>query len=357
MRTLTILATSLAALSAVPADAALFCVGTPAELSAALSSADSNAQNDIIRIRNGVYALPSRVEVVAENGFSLDVSGGWSSVGGGQCNLFNGAADSTVLNAGAVPGTQVMRVLSAGGNSGNVTVSHLGMTGGRGLGANAGCLNVDVGTNSSQIILDRLAIAGCHNNQTLSAGAVSINHDGSADVILRNSVIVENSSTSGAAVTVIASGPEGSTVRLFNNTIANNHPVTTSAVPAGVRAWQISGQIELFNNAIVGNGLANQADVESVTNLSVEDNVLSKNWVGPVTAAGTNHIVANWQPLFTDYPSNLRPAPTSLLRDEGSLNVVNFAGTADFAFTLRVQGNRIDVGAYEFETLLRNGFE
>jgi hypothetical protein len=79
--------------------------------------------------------------------------------------------------------------------------------------------------------------------------------------------------------------------------------------------------------------------------------------VGTVTPGGSNLIVANWQPLFADYPSNLRPAVGSALRDEGSLNVVNFAGPADFAFSPRVQGGRIDVGAYEFETLFRNGFE
>lgn len=345
---------------ATPAFAAAFCVGTAAELSAALATAATNNQDDGIRIRLGTYPIVNgnRFEVLAENGRSLDISGGWVS-SGGNCNLLIGQPDDTVLTAQQQAGEQVLRVRSGNGVTGSVSLRNLSLIDGRGLGANAGCANVETGSGASTITLDRLAFSGCHNAQTISYGAMSVTHLGSGEVVVRNSVYTNNTSTSGPAISLYVNGIVGqSNLRFYNNTVVGNAPVQTGNVAAGVRVDALDGNVELYNNVIVGNGLANQPDLLVVGNSAhITDNVLSKLWSGSPQVGGTHIVIGGWQTLFASYPSDLRPGPSSQLRDEGSDLNLSYSGVNDHAGAARVQGPRIDVGAFEFEMLFRNGFE
>lgn len=345
-----------------PAYSAAFCVGTASELSAALVTAATNNQDDGIRIRLGTYPIVNgnRFEVVVENGRSLDISGGWVS-SGGNCNLMLGQPEDTVLTAQQLAGEQVLRIGSANGVVGSVNLRNLSMIDGRGLGANAGCTNVDTSFGSVTILLDRLVFSGCRNGQTISAGALAVSHLGTGDIIVRNSIFASNLSASGPAIKVYVDGTAGqSIVRFHNNTVVGNAPVGTAIVPAGMHAISVDGHVEIYNNAIVGNGLAIQPDLFVDGSASViRDNVYSKALAsaGNPQVGGTQPVISSWQTLFASYPSDLRPSPSSQLRDEGSDLNVSFSGPNDHAGTARLQGPRIDAGAFEFEMLFGNGFE
>ncbi len=356
----TLLALVMAA-AAAETSAATFCVGDSTQLVNALNTASSNGQNDSIRIRVGTYPLvnANRFEVLAENGTSTTVSGGWLSLIN-SCDLQTNTPESTVLTASQSLGDQVLRVQSISGN-GSVELANLSLKDGRGLGSNAGCMNIQVEAGTAQITVDRIVLSGCENSQTLSPGALAVQHLGTNFVTVRNSIIRDNVSQSGPAVSLYQrAATSGNLIRFFNNTVFDNHPVTSGGVVAGVQANSISGQggIELYNNVIVDNGLPNQPDVGLVNDgTSAYSTMLSKAISGTPLQSGGTQITSNVAGLFRAYPSDLRPTDQSALRDAGSDLNASAAGQRDFSNGTRVQGSRIDIGAFEFESLFRNGFE
>ena len=341
--------------------AAIFCVSTSSQLGSALASASSNGQDDVIRIRNGSYPIVNglRFEVVVEANHSLDISGGWG-MALSPCDISNGIPDSTVLDGQAIPGIQTLRIRSPEGATGTVALRNLTLTNGRGAGGNAGCLNIETGNGASDVVVDRVAINGCLNSQTLSAGALSVTHTGSGDVIVRNSVITANFSQSGPAVELYACCDPFSIIRFQNNTVTANAPLGSAAFAAGVEATAsaFNGAIEFYNNAIVGNGLANQDDLSTLGGgVAIGENVFSKSWSGSPNVTGGNVVVSAFQSLFIDYPTDLRPTSSSALRDEGATFNLIYSGPVDYLGTPRVMGPGVDIGAFELETLLRDGFE
>ncbi len=88
----------LALLAAGGAQAAVFCVATPAELQQALTAAANSPGNDEIRIRTGVYAAPNAFLYSSQNPGWLQVSGGWQPSGDEPCATRVHRADATVLD-------------------------------------------------------------------------------------------------------------------------------------------------------------------------------------------------------------------------------------------------------------------
>lgn len=341
--------------------AAIFCVSTSSQLGSALATASGNGQDDVIRIRNGSYPTVNgqRFEVVVEANHALDISGGWG-MALNPCDISNGIPNSTVLDGQAIPGIQTLRIRSPEGTTGSVALRNLSLTNGRGAGVNAGCLNIETGNGASDVLVDRVAINGCFNFQTLSAGALSVSHTGTGEVVVRNNVITENSSQSGPAVRLYACCDQSSIIRFQNNTVTANAPLSSAVLAAGVEASAniFAGSVEFYNNAIVGNGLANQADLSTLGGgVAIGENVFSKSWSGSPNVTGGNVVVSAFQTLFVDYPTDLHPSSSSALRDEGSTFNLIHSGPLDYLGAPRVMGSGVDIGAFELEALLRDGFE
>ena len=104
-----------------------FCVGTSAELQAALDQSATDGVDDVIKIRSGTYA-PTTGSIAfayfnSSDDTSLTISGGWSNLGMFNCIAQFGAPTATVLSGANA--RRVMRLQGDAGTSGALSVSNL----------------------------------------------------------------------------------------------------------------------------------------------------------------------------------------------------------------------------------------
>lgn len=345
------------------ASAAMFCVSTTAQLIAALESSAGNNQSDEIRIVVGNYVAPTApsggFRVVAEGGFSTSVSGGWFSVGQ-PCDLQLASPAETVLSAQAVPGVNSMTLTTPNTSfTPELLVANLTLADGRGLAANGGCLRVFVDQGNPTVTLQQLHIRDCRNEQTNSASAVSLSNASNGSILFRSNLVRDSYSTNGAAVfatTTVAAA----TISVFNNTIAYNSTDPQSSNPAGLRAVASNGQglVRVINNVVFNNGGGNQLDMfASESGVLMSSNVLGSPLSGPAALDGGWRLLGAPAAAFVELPGNLRLRTGSSLRDAGTLPLPQGFGARDADNAPRVQNGRVDIGAFELETLFANGFE
>ncbi|MEN1728923.1 MAG: hypothetical protein AAGJ52_10845, partial [Pseudomonadota bacterium] len=144
------------------AQAAVFCVTTAGQLQSVLNVADSNAQDDEIRIEEGSYTVPQGGSFIYSGGSSagddsdLVISGGWTTFGGNPCGrqLSNANAFATLLD-----GDDRERVLEiVAGNQTNITISGISFTSGNPSGASIGgalYIRTNGSVSSGTVLIER----------------------------------------------------------------------------------------------------------------------------------------------------------------------------------------------------------
>ena len=348
-------ATLLLAVACSPAMAATFCVGTGNELASALESAAYNQQNDEIRIRMGTLTRSGasgsvpRWEYdigagVGDNGFSLSVSGGWTS-----CS--NQVADPqlTVLDA-QYQGTALEFQLYRSSSSlrlSNLTITRGQLDGSLGY-QSAANLGIRAPYSSANILVDRvIVIAG---KSVVSGSVAGIRLAGSSDgeggiplFTLRNSVVAYNTGITGVGVDVNA---VDSMASLTNNSIfANTASLNVNCRCAGL---DLSSQTAYVSNNVVVNNSEGlfAADVRN----QLGNSYLRNNHIGslnavipPVFNLGATTGAPDWT-INGIYPT---PNASSPLRDSGYNTPVGGLGTADLAGNTRKVNGTVDRGAIE----------
>ena len=171
-----------------------------------------------------------------------------------------------------------------------------------------------------------------------------------AAVYVTNNRFADNFGVS-AAVRLSALG--GSNVRFSNNTVVNNFQ---PGLGGGLGGLLINGTAtDLFfltNNVLWNNGSGTGYDMS----LSAPA-ILNNNLIGsfdPLPAGTVNNNTLSTDPGFTS-GLNYRPRADSVLRNSGVTAVGQLP--RDLDGNARVQGTRIDRGAYEFPEIFSNGFE
>lgn len=234
-----------AVLAAAPVAAETFCVTTAAQLQAAFTTAQSNGENDVIRIRTGTYAAPQfgfKFDAIVSEDFDLEISGGWHPFGHLACGWHDEVPWSTLLTGN---GTTRVMLMQFGGTAANVRIGRLIFMNGHYESSNSAGLEI-----------------------TYASGA-------GGNVTVERNVFLNNTSSLGSGLLVMASGPK---VAVVNNLfILNEANTNLSAVYMVNTGLQQQNEIAFTNNTVISNHLGQFASEDASAAYLVADSMLVIN--------------------------------------------------------------------------------
>jgi hypothetical protein len=344
-RTLTLLA---GLLGAATVDAATFCVATESALVNALSTAEDNGVDDEIRIRSGLIVYQGQQINAFRNTMngneSLSVSGGWSG-SSGQCTTQTANPALTVLDGNDV--ARVMEIQRPTSSSGSLTLRNLTLRRGRNPEYGA-CLLLQAAdsTVDGENLIENLIVNGCTNG--IGAGIAIVSRLGTTT--LRNVLLRDNQSTSVSALYLFAQG----TTYVSNLTVTDN--VTTTPNNAVLLQTSQAGAIFVSNSVFwnnVGGGSARGEIELDGGNVTLVRNLYGTISGDPPTVLSNNNLRVD--PRFAT--DGIRLRPSSPARDAGTNSPLGGASAVDLDGRPRVQGARMDLGAYEIPVIFDDGFE
>ena len=346
-------ALALAALATNTGIAATFCADTAAQLQAILTIAQANGEDDEVRIHSGTYEAPHlgfRYAAGAGEPFGLEISGGWHPLVQLECAWHDRDPWSTLLTGGG--DDRVLRI-EAGGASSDVRVERIVF------------INGEVGS--------------------FDAAGLAIIHlpSASGDVAIESSVFLNNHSSYGAGLSVHSNGPD---VSVVNNLFVLNSALHTGSAVAIENAG-IDRKIVFTNNTVVANALDDFAEDTAaavyfnsggtfVANNNFWDNdgydldpgasgsrsIFNNNYAS-LRAYGSENLEGNLS-VAPEYESgflNYTPVRTSPLVDAGreprGIDPGWHLAEFDINGARRVVGEHVDIGAFENERILVDGFD
>ena len=341
----------LASLALVPgtSQAVDFCVGNSTDLEAALlASAVNGATADTIQVRVGTYLSPANgfgAAAAFGAGDSITIEGGWMSTELIPCATQSTDPSLTIIDGEGVRPAMLLRHQTGGGNMTvrNLTIQNglrnVGMTGDdRGGGLYAAGFAGYVG----DVLVERCIFRG--NVATLLGGGLQATSDGGA-VTVRNNLFVGNTASQGAAMYVFGNGG----ISYVNNNTATGNVSTSASNNSVALSADGSNTVLVTNNIFWGNTLPTQSDV-LVSELVLLSNDIERPSAAP--PAGNFSV----DPQFVG-ASDFRLKPTSPLIDVGIDSPAGGVPALDLAGLPRIQGDAIDLGAYEFDNLFKDSFE
>jgi len=348
-------------------NSATFCVTTSAALQQAFDTAAGNNQADIIKIKIGDYIAPSggfQYQGANEN-HGLEISGGWTPFFGNPCafQLNTTSPLETILD-----GNSLARVLLiyAGATTDNFKVSGLTFINGFADNQYSGGLRfLSLGNFSGNFLLERSAFI---NNEATRASALLVDGgiNNNSKLTIANNLFIGNH---GEYITVYIQPNDSWGVYFTNNTLMSN---TVTGNSNGGLSIPITGSASAY---VANNIISNNSGFDAVLSINVSasgETYLYNNNIG--TQFGTISQSANnisIPPLFEEAtPSSFTyiPATNSQMIDTGihpqpptPLPPTFFdawaLGETDFQGNPRVQGAKVDMGAFETELIFANGFE
>ena len=340
----------------------LACVSTSAELATALAnlaSAAANSDANEIRIRTGTYVAPAGgFKAAVTDHHNLTIAGGYLDAACTQQTL---DASQTVLDGNHAAG--VMDIEAIFGPFSDIAVSGLTFQNGNGAApfqSSAGGLKIaDPGPISNgRILVERnifrnnAATAGLAG--TAAVGGLIAATDGDS-FIVRDNLFVCNTAPNIAAAYFYANFE----IDVSNNTFAQNEATAgTADAPGLTMDFFVLTPLTLSNNIYWGNVVAdNTFDLD--LGGQFRHATLAKNDIQLATGMTQAQIDATLQvdPLFAR-ADDFRLSVLSPLIDAGTDGVPPGGLSAvDLDGAQRVDGNRIDLGAYESSYIFVDDFE
>lgn len=336
------LATLALALPTGAEAAAFLCLSSSEAFKDALEIAGSNGEHDVIQLRVGTYVTgPLPFAYFAQEDFDLTVVGGYDVVQGVGCVPTRPAHETVITGSG------VRRALTLSGldsSTGDITLKNVsirnGFTSGSGGGLQIG------GAIDGDVTIERVEFL--FNRAELFGGAVSGGTTG-GHVRIVNSLFRENRAgvDFGAASLAAAAGEFS---QFYNNTVVLNG--CTEDAPdtcdGGVRI--AGGDWRLANSLFWGNL---RVDWYAVAPFDLfTSSVPQMDGLPP--ASGTPWSIHDPHFVGGAALNDFRLTETSPLRDAGSYFAVL---DPDLDNRPRYVNTVLDVGAYEVQALLRDGFE
>lgn len=328
------------------AHAAYFCVDSAASMQAALNTAASNGQNDEIDIKAGNYTVvPGGFFYVSNEANSITMLGGFNTT----CEQWT-SARTTFDGSGLY---QVMRVI-IGSNSAaaSVNIQHITFIDGKSTTNSGGGLRVS--TPNGGVVLEANRFLLNHSDST--AGALYVETSGVVSV--RNSLFFANNAFDVGAAMLDTST---SAAYVTGNTIVSN--TATSTLPmthvGGLLVTGGAGAYLWLSNNILWNNTNGSVDFESSREFTARNNDIG-TMVGipPDPQSQDNQSV---DPGFATCSGllclNFNLLRTSPLVDAGFDAATGGIGSVDLDDKPRIIGPHLDIGAYEEDVLLCNGFE
>jgi hypothetical protein len=337
------------------------CVGSSAELVAALANLSTSASNsdaDEIRIRTGTHVAP-------DGGFAgavtthhdLTISGGWLDVGCTQQAL---DASLTVLDGNHAGG--VLTINTPLIPLSNIAVSGLTFQNGAGGSAfesNAGGLKIgDPNPISGGTILVERNIfrdnSAASNGFSRAVGGLLAATDGDA-LIVRNNLFVGNTSPNDAALHV----ESNNAIDIGSNTFSGNRSTDTNLAARTILGYFTFVGVNVDNNVFWNNTAgAGEFDLDlSAHDVGAKGATLLNNDIEAPTGTavaetGTLHV----DPQFAG-DDDFRLASMSPLINAGSNDAPVGLSDSDLDGAPRVDGAAVDIGAYESSYVFVSGFE
>lgn len=362
-----------ALITALPAPAATYCVGTVAELRAALQAAQAPG-DDEIRMRAGTYVVDATLVYNATQPGWFVLGGGYADAGGVPCNTRSTNAGATVLDG---QGQRQIMILAhqppAGTTSGmRMYVENLTFANGAGSGfQRGGGLNAFLQPASAvnELWLENLVFRG---NSGYFAGGLDASV-ANGMIRLVNSLFDLNSAPDSvfghAALGLGASPPAyGSGIVVANSTFARGRCLGNTGGPRGCGLSIFTGTG--INSAIVNTVFHDNPIADLTTQVSSpngSERVVVRDSLMPVDIGNLPRTIerpVDGDPGFVDPAAgNFTLREDSPLVNRGVLPIPGaypqFNGF-DVAGGLRNRFGAIDVGALELQALdpvFRDGFE
>ena len=280
--------------NAKPALAADFCVGTAAQLNAALTTATTNGEDDTIKVQQGTYN--GNFIYVSEEAFGVTIKGGYTD----GCSSRVVDATNTVLDA-----QNFGRVLTLNCPSvvADFVVEGITIQNGNVSGKSGGGLYID--SNGNAVVSTNII---ANNNSSGSAGGGYINAAYSINLldneIYKNTCVDSGIAAGGGVYVISTDGP----INMINNKLHHNSAKNSG----GGASIGSGGAIYLFKNSINNNDargggglyITSQGKIDLVDNYIFE-NVAEwhggggyMNCVGGILTLSNNIIMKNSSGLY-----------------------------------------------------------
>lgn len=352
-RTALALAALAAAAQGIPDSRAdTFCVETAAQLQAALDQAGDNVRDDVIRLSQGVYSRDNGFSLVLADGLSLEISGGWRRRHGNPCALHDGdpwlsRIDGLLVSRGldvSLASDGFLRIADLTIQRG-ATVLTRGQAGLDDVGAGLRILGTT--GNQAQVTIERVVFVA--NASTGHGGGLYFSSSAGSGLQIRNTLFLGNlAGGNGAAGMLGGIGPK----RIIGNTVVgNDSPVSF------FDGFYVLGPGVLANNLMAQNGDRDLFLGSPGGQLLLHNNFQKRGGFEPDPASTGNSAV---DPMLAGGCANPRLLPGSPLVDAGVVPTPAdgwLLGSTELDGHSRELGTGPDIGAFELETVFRDGFE
>ncbi|WP_395372980.1 hypothetical protein [Marinicella sp. W31] len=350
--------------------AEVFCIanGNSQELQAALTTAQDNNQDNVIKIAIGEYETPnnnfSYSQSNLQNG-NLEITGGWSAVGNDPCaeqlpeNTLNTILDGQSQN-------RVLRIFTS--NDTQVKISNLIFVNGKATDMGGG-LSIstpfDIDTPATTFTIENNLFV---SNEAQFAAGVHI--ENANKIHMQNNLVVGNHATVKNSVLVFVTE---NTAGLYftNNTVVNN----TADLAAGVAIRVASSNVVIANNLLWNNDNVDlKFDAVIKGSLYIENNNIGvRAQTGSAIVSDLNNF--SLPPRLEGGFLDFTPLAISPLVNQGKVSPCVrivcskpipfeddwFPGETDIFGNPRMQNGGIDIGAFESphepDLIFMNGYE
>jgi hypothetical protein len=380
----TLLTILLVMAASSPVSAASFCAVNTAQLEAALDAAESNNEDDIIRVQSAIYSVPSGgfdyFPAASDQNNDLEIIGGYGPNIGGPCQSGPFPDPTQTLLSGGLT-NRIFRV-GLPTQGGDIEIRNFRFTGGV-SGGNGSALSVTTALNGDPFP-GRLTIENniFNDNSGFIGGALYIDVEGTSGMNIQvlNNLFFDNSaeSNSGAAQ-ISASAPEPApgvitplpAVTFAHNTVVSNDYEGSGTRVGGVRLSGDMPNVWVASNNIWANQgrnlqLSNQAgNSVRLWNNNLQNSSITGNPgpdVGNIDNISVVPTYVSCGPLCVD----LVPTTDSPLIDSGYAPPPGFFNfrpwelpATDLTGGPRQRGEQVDIGAYEGipDVMFRDRFE
>jgi len=336
----------LVVVMATTSQAATFCVTDGTDLDAALQAAESNGEDDVVKLVSGSFTPVSpSLFYFAEAGHSVVIEGGYDL----GCAQRDDDASVTAIDGG---GMRTLLRIDAFPGSGDITVRNLTLRDGLSVGGQSAVQLLGAGTNTVTLesAILRSNVGAVFQSQYYFP-AVWLAAD-QGNIVVRNVLFANNDAASGIAPVWLLSS-QGGNVTFNNNTVVANG--ATSGVEATEFDFYSGGTLSLANNILWGNVSGDIREAGNGESIELDHNDIGVRTMDtPTLEFGT----LNTDPKFVS-PSDYRLDPNSPLRDAGDSTAFGGVGLLDIAGMPRIVLKSIDIGAYEVkdDTVFHDSFE